>query len=255
MGIFEDHLYNGEYPYLTPEEFVTSRYGCAQAVDQDPEDDLIIDAIMDASLIMFYLTGRQFNGTTQTTISPYNRCYDCAPHRLTFGLWPVTDIIAVREEGEDKDPADYHIDEYRYLVKNNGEAFPRHHNWYAEAGGAYDTEEDGFVFEVTVEHGLPAPRLLKRATAALACSLYDMVAHDCENCDLPERVTNVSRQGVSWEVADFANLLERGGTGIYVVDLAVKVFNPNRLTSPSFVWTPDQERGTRRYTNLISASS
>lgn len=249
MALFEDHLYNGEYPYLTPEQFTAENSSCPIARGADEDDPLIMDAIMDASLVVYYLTGRQFNGTTQTAVRPYCECRDCAPRRLTMGLWPVTGIIEVRENGEDKNPADYHIDEYRYIAKNNGEAFPRCSNWYAENNGAYDTENDGYVFEVTVEHGLPAPPLVRRATTALACQLYSW-SYDsgCEDCDLPTRVTQVSRQGVSFTVEDFSELLSRGSTGVYALDLAIKVLNPSRLQSPTWVWTPEIARGKRAYT-------
>lgn len=255
MALFEDHLYNGEYPYITPEEFTADNSKCKIAQGIDPEDDLIIDAIMDASLVMFYLTGKQFNGTATTTVTPKCECYDCAPNRITMGLWPVTAIVAVRENGVDQDPADYHIDEYRYIVKNDGTAFPRCANWYEAAAGPDDDEEHGYVFEITVEHGIPAPRLLKRAVSALACNFYSLNADDdCTDCDLPERITNISRQGVSWEVADFVALMQQGSTGIWAVDIAVKVFNPMGLQSPSFVWTPEIARGTRRFTDLSETS-
>lgn len=254
MALFEDHLYNGQYPYLTPEEFTADKSKCKIAQGADPEDENVIDAIMDASLVLYYMTGRQFNGTTQTTVTPHCECYDCAPHRLTMGLWPITAIISVREDGEDRSGNDYHIDEYRYIVKDDGTAFPRCGNWYAEVGSEWDNEEDGWVFEVTVEHGIPAPRLLKRAVSALACNLYSLNVDDCEDCDLPERITSMSRQGVSFEIADFVALMERGSTGIYAVDLAVKVLNPSGLQSPSFVWTPELERGIRRYISAEDVS-
>lgn len=247
MALFEDHLYNGSYPYLTLEEFLVR---CPAAEGALETDEDVIAAVQDASLIMFYLTGRQFNGTATTTVSPDCWCNECAPHRLHLGLWPVTAITGVRIEGVDTDPDDYHVDEYRYIVKNDGTAFPQCGNWFAETGGAYDVASPapGYVFEVTVEHGLTPPPLLKRATAALACSLYADATDNGDACALPDRVTAVTRNGMSFEVADFIGLLQQGATGIYPVDLAVKVLNPTHLQSPSFVWTPDLVRGTRRYT-------
>jgi hypothetical protein len=245
MGAFTDHLLNGTYPYLTPAEFIDK---CPMASGASEDDDEVIDAVEDASLILYYLTGRQFNGTGQTTITPPTYCDACGPYRINLGLWPVTDIIAIREDGVDQDVTDYHIDVFQYLVKDNGEAFPRWGNWYAASGDVDDDDASrgGFVFEVTVEHGIPAPRLLKRATRALACSLYaDSIGGECE---LPSRVTSLSRNGMSMEIQDFNELLQNGGVGIYEVDLAVRVFNPSGLQSPSFVWTPDLYRGTKRYT-------
>lgn len=245
MGLFEDHLFNGSYPYLAPEQFVER---CPAAAGADPEDENVIAAVQDASLVLFYLTGRQFNGTGETTVYPDCRCNECSPRALNLGLWPVTAITGVRIDGVDEDPDDFHVDEYKYIVRNDGEAFPQCGNWYAETGGAYDNADDRWVFEVTVEHGLTPPPLVTRATLALACSLYADSACNGDGCALPDRVTAVTRQGVSFEVADFIGLLTQGVTGIYPVDLAVKVFNPSKLQSPSFVWSPDLYRGKRRYT-------
>lgn len=247
MALFEDHLYAGTYPYLTPEQFTADNSTCPLARGQDPEDLAIIDAIQDASLVVYYLTGKQFDGTRTTTVRPYCSCRDCPPLKLQMGLWPVTSLLAVRENGEDKDPEDYHIDEWHYIVKNNGEEFPRCSNWYAEAGGAYDTEDDGYVLEVTVEHGIQAPPLIRRATAAFACQLLDGMVGDCEDCDFPARLTSVSRQGVSFTVEDFSDLMRAGSTGVFALDMAIKVFNPSHLQSPSWVWTPEIARGKRKY--------
>lgn len=247
MAIFEDHLYAGAYPYLTPEQFVDDRSPCALARGMDPEDSAVIDAIQDASLVVYYLTGKQFDGTRTTTVRPRCECQDCAPFKLRLGLWPVTAIVAVREEGVDTNPDDYHIDEWRYIAKDNGEAFPRCANWFAEEAGTFDTEDDGWVFSVTVEHGVPGPALIRRATAAFACRLLDDTIGDCDDCDLPSKLTAVSRQGVSFSVEDFWELMKSGSTGIFALDMAIKVFNPSHLQSPSWVWTPEIAKGRRRY--------
>jgi hypothetical protein len=251
MALFEDHLYNGVYPYLTPEQLTADNSRCPLARGQDPEDFAIVDAIQDASLAVYYLTGKQFNGTARTIVRPHSDCNECAPYKLTMGLWPVTAIVGIRENGVDQDPEDYHIDEWRYIVKNNGETFPRYDHWTALTGSIEDNATDGWVFEVEVEHGIPAPPLIRRATAALACSLLDEEDYQgCEDCGLPSKLTAVSRQGVSFTIEDFAEIMRVGSTGVYALDMAIKVFNPSHLQSPTWVWTPEIARGTRR--NLAS---
>lgn len=245
MGLFIDHLLHGSYPYLTPEAFIAR---CPAAADADPSDEAVIEAVEDASLVVYYLTGRQFDGKYETTISP--NVHGCSPRRIALGLWPVTEIVGVHHDGVDQDPTEYHMDEYRYLVRNDGEPFPVCNNMWAETGGIYDTEEDGYVFEVTVEHGMEVPPLIARATRAMACQLYMLANPSIGQCQLPERVTSIARQGVTMEVASVSDILlgSKSGTGVFEVDLAVNVFNPSRLQSPSFVWTPDLRRGIRRYT-------
>jgi hypothetical protein len=94
------------------------------------------------------------------------------------------------------------------------------------------------VFEVTVTHGIPIPSLLKRAARELACHLLSVSCLGTE-CKLPDRVTSISRRGVSMEVGSPIDYLQDGKTGIYAVDLAIATLNPSKLQSPSFVWHPN----------------
>lgn len=253
MAVFVDHLLCGIYPYLTPAEFIAK---CPEAQGLEDDDPDVIDAIEDASLLMYYLLGRQFDGVCETTFRPKpNKCC-VTSRRVTSGLWPLTNIIAVREEGEDKDPTDFHIDEYRYIIRNDGEPFPANANWWAETGSTDDDPDEpgGAVFEITVEHGIIPPRLVTRATRALACQIYD----GCSSigpCKLPERTTSVSRNGLTINVADAAEMLKNRRTGIYLVDLAIATFNPSGLQSPSFVWSPDLRRGIRSYKPGVTLGS
>ena len=243
-------------PYVTAEEVLLC---CKAAEGAMTEDDVrLLDAIDDASLILYYLTGRQFDGTCQRTVRPCLTsgcvpCDGCEPHQIDIGLWPVTGLISVRENGVtlvgDDLTGVYHVDEYRYLVKDDGDSFPSSSSIHAITGGPHDTDNgfDRFVFEVTVEVGLPIPRLLTRAARALACELVT----SCLGlpCKLPERVTSVSRSGISMDVMSATDLLRDGRTGIYEVDLAIQVFNPLKLQSPSFIWS-----GQRRYGRRVDTS-
>lgn len=106
------------------------------------------------------------------------------------------------------------------------------------------------VFEVTVTHGIPIPSILKRAARELACHLIAVSCLGTE-CKLPDRVTSISRRGVSMEVGSPLEYLEGGKTGIYAVDLAIMTLNPSKLQSPSFVWRPgmSSDRLHRVYTS------
>lgn len=236
---YTDHLFCDIYPYATPADVIKC---CKSANGMEEDDPRIEDALDDASLILYYMTGRQFSGTCTTTVRPpclSGSCScGCAPAQVNLGVWPVTSVVSVRYGGQTYTGADitdnFHVNSYRYLARNDGQAFLSGNQW-AEAGSQYDNPSDGHVFEVTVEHGLQVPKLLKRATRLLACELLDSC---CGNeCKLPDRVTSISRVGVTQEIASVVDVLEKGGTGIYAVDLAIQVFNPNRLQSPSFVWS------------------
>jgi hypothetical protein len=245
------HLFCDIYPYLTPAELITC---CKSASGLAEDDPRIVDAIADASLVLYYLTGRQFSGTCTATVRPpclSGMCScGCAPAQVNLGLWPVTDLLEVRYGGTVYTGTDltdnFHVEQFRYLVRNDGQPFLTGNQW-AVPGSEQDNADNGFTFEVTVEHGLQVPRLLTRATRALACQLVDVCCGG-GSCELPDRVTGISRVGVTQEVVSVMDILEKGGVGIYEVELAVMVFNPSKLQSPSFGWSAQSTyTGRTRY--------
>ena len=50
-------------------------------------------------------------------------------------------------------------------------------------------------------------------------------------CQLPERVTSVVRDGVSWTLIDPQDFLDKGRTGLYYVDLVLKVYSGGKTRS------------------------
>lgn len=81
--------------------------------------------------------------------------------------------------------------------------------------------------DVTYEYGSEPSKLLNRAIYALAAE-FDLADNNDGNCRLPERVTSVNRQGVSWTLIDPQDFLDNGRTGIYEVDLAMRAIGSNR---------------------------
>ncbi len=251
MASFTDPLPCG--PFTTPADVLAC---CNAAVDagMTESDPRILDAIADASLLLYYWTGRTY-GLCTTTLRLCRSCSCasvccCGVDSIDLGLWPVVNLTAVRFDGVDQDVADFHIDEFHYLVRSGEqEAWPTCTNMWAASGGAFDTEEDGHVFEVEFQYGIEAPSILERAARTLACELLSSACGVGE-CKLPERVTSISRRGMSVEVASSQDLLQDGLTGIYSVDLAIKTLNPTKLQSPSFVWSPHlaRNRNRRAYT-------
>jgi hypothetical protein len=58
-------------------------------------------------------------------------------------------------------------------------------------------------------------------------------------CQLPARVTSISRQGVSMQLLDPQEFLNDGRTGIYLVDLFLRAVNPARAVAPPRVFIPE----------------
>lgn len=249
MTAYTDHLLCETFPYVTPEEMMKC---CKNAQGLEPDDYRILDAIDDASTVLYYLTGRQFSGTCQATVRPgclSGMCScGCSPNQVNTGFWPVTDLNSVRYGGVTYSGAEltdtFHINDYRFIARNDGTPFMSGNQWALD-GGTHDSADEGYVFEATVSFGMQVPRLITRATRDLACNL---VAICCDQpCKLPERVTSVVRAGISMQMSSVVDMLKTGDTGIYSVNLAIATFNPSRLQSPSFVWAAntDSRNGTR----------
>lgn len=102
--------------------------------------------------------------------------------------------------------------------------------------------------EVTYTFGAPPPSLGKRAAKELA-DQFILAATGDDECSLPQRVTSVSRQGMSWTLLDPQDFLDKGLTGLYLVDLFLRTANPNGAQLRARVFSPDVPRGkTRRVT-------
>jgi hypothetical protein len=69
---------------------------------------------------------------------------------------------------------------------------------------------------------------------------------DDETCALPQRVTSVSRQGVSFTILDQQDFIQELRTGLYAVDLFLKTVNPDGARRKTKVYSVDTPRA-RRY--------
>lgn len=98
-----------------------------------------------------------------------------------------------------------------------------------------DSQPD--TFSVTVTYGRIVPELVKLAAAKLACEL--ILSCVGQPCQLPQRVTNITRQGVTMTMIDPQVFLKDGFTGIYLVDQAILTYNPHRLARRPSVYSPD----------------
>jgi hypothetical protein len=59
------------------------------------------------------------------------------------------------------------------------------------------------------------------------------------------RTTSVSRQGVTMQTVDVEDILAKGLTGIYTVDLWILSVNPGGQKSKTTVYSPDMGRARR----------
>jgi hypothetical protein len=141
---------------------------------------------------------------------------------------PVTRIIAIRNKtGKILDPSSY------YLVD--------HSTIHIKAGTAWTPCN----VEITYAYGIPVPTAGKMAARKLAIEFARLWAGD-EMCELPQRVTSVSRQGVSYTILDNQEFIDELRTGLYEIDLFLKVVNPDNARRKSKVFSVDTPRA-RKY--------
>ena len=218
--------------------------------------DYAAEAVKAASYLMWALSGRKYTGATTVTEryvrfaplintrliqeaaiinSRVNKALSIvepwvsAETRIRLRGQPVTEIVAVRNVyGGIVSPDSY------YMVDHSTLQF---------AEGALIVPAD---IEVTYSYGANPPTLGKMAARRVAIEFVKLWEGD-EDCALPQRVTSVTRQGVTYTVLDSQDFLEEMRLGIYEVDLFLKTVNPNRAQKRAKVFSPDIPKA-RRYT-------
>jgi hypothetical protein len=220
-------------------------------------------ALEAASEIVFFAGGQQFD-TCQVTIRPCRKeCYGDAWPRLSAGWWdygstgpwpalinglwyniacgfcgsncscsvvsetilpgPIREIVQVTIDGQVLDPVtDYRLDDYRKLVRLGGNQWPLCNDLNKSI------TETG-TWSVTMITGLPLPTLGKFAVGQLFCDiLNDLVNNDCS---LPDNVTDITRQGLSFTLDDVQRAVESGFDTLKYVNKFIERYNPHKLAA------------------------
>lgn len=217
-------------------------------------------AIGAASEILYYATGQRFD-TCQVTIRPCRK--ECSGEdwpRLSAGWWefgggpvpalinglwyniacgfcgtncscsivsetilpgPVREIVQVTVDGLPLDPVtDYRLDDYRKLVRLGGNLWPLCNDLnkgITEVG----------TWSVTAIYGEPLPNLGRFAMGELYCQIIqDTLGSDCA---LPDNVTNITRQGLSFTLEDVQQMVASGFDELKYVNKFIQRYNPNHL--------------------------
>jgi hypothetical protein len=230
--------------------------------------DYAYDACKTASHLLWAMSGRKFSGITTVTeryvssFDPYLRSSGstknytpvlingtveniasngisglygqdfqgdgtAASSRLRLRGRKVVKIHTVRQlDGTIVDPSKYYLSDHSVLVGVAGSG------WFSSR------------VEVTYTYGSPPPTSGRTAARLFATELVKLYEND-DTCALPQRVTSISRQGVSYTVLDQQDFIDDGKTGLYAVDLFIKTSNPDKARARSRVFTPDIPRARR----------
>jgi hypothetical protein len=209
---------------VTPESYDSP---CAEVwVDPDlldtDDDELAEQAAIDATWALWMLTGERFHGA-QCWVEDYRPIHGYCNIKLR--RFPVTEVVAVsRVDVCDTtiDPADVGElvsswcfngdDEVRVCCNGSGGGG----NFFGMGGCGCPSGTTNSVVRVhyKVGNNLPpgAPAQAKRLAEEY------VRASSGQTCSLPERVTSINRQGVSWTILDPQDFLKDGLTGIGPID-------------------------------------
>lgn len=146
----------------------------------------------------------------------------CDPRCQVMLSGPVAEVVEVKIDGVVVDPSAYRVDDYKWLVRQDGECWPECADQNVPAG------EVG-SFEVTYKRGMPVPLALLQMAAILACEYVKRCTGD-DSCRLGSRVVAMSRQGVDFQFVPLDQLLTHGLTGVDEVDQMILAYNPAGLT-------------------------
>lgn len=227
---------------------------CSPCDDYTFPEGLLTECIAAASDVLYELSGRRYAGTCEDTVRPTLHDFmfdhwrwgmgaearygiDSGPvlgwcnyvPEVLLGGYPVTGITEVLIDGAVVDPATYRVDDWRTLVRVTDPATNTNGGWPCCQDMASPATEQG-TFEVTFTYGVMPPAMGVRAAARLGCELALACSPESgPECQLPERVTTVARQGVTAVILDPFAFLEQGRTGLYDVDLFLAAANPGGL--------------------------
>lgn len=170
-----------------------------------------------ASEIMFKLSGKRYPGMCTAVRSICLPCIGCdnAPctctPRARFrlpGRYPSWEATRVTIDGVDLDPAAYKVWNRRDLVRLDGNPWPRCVD--LSVPEAFEVE---WVYGRDVPPGGRNAATKLTAEMAAACSDADIA------CQLPQHITQVVREGVTYTIIDSMKMLDEMRTGLYEVDL------------------------------------
>lgn len=221
----------------------------SESVRFDPRAD---EAIAAASHILWSLSGRKYSGTHSVVEfydarrgigsfqSPFGNlqteailqtapgtpaCLDCGfPHKMRLRHQPVQRILSVEINGTLLTPQEY------ALINHSSVGFP-----YTRLACAAACVRVSYIWGVNPPAG-------GRAACVELAQQFLLAWDGDDTCKFPKRVTNITRQGVSWTILDPQDFLDDGRTGIYTIDLFLKAVNPDKSRRPARIFSPDLPR-------------
>lgn len=157
----------------------------------------------------------------------------------------VSRLVGVEVDGVALSPSAYRVENGNILVRTDGGTWPLASSAHAEPGSV------GSI-AVTYFDGAAPDNLADWAAGKLAAEYLKLL--EGKGCKLPSQVTAVTRQGVTFEMAQ--SVFSPGqATGIAEVDAYVNRLNPHGLKIPSRVFSIDTMDEARQVTSARGSST
>jgi hypothetical protein len=168
------------------------------------------------------------------------------PPYIMFHDYPIRQVLEVKINGVVIPSDEYEVREGKYLIRMmpTSSSVPTElYGWPSSQRQNLPDTEQG-TFSVTYTFGQDPGQMGRMAAIALAENIIRPIFGDANA--YPERVTTITRQGVSAQIASVIDIMKTGGTGIRTVDLWIMSVNPNKLRKRPKVWSPDIGRNPRQ---------
>lgn len=145
---------------------------------------------------------------------------------------PISNLVQVVVDGVVLDPSACKVQQFAEVVRVDGGHWPCTNNRAIDSSpytGVNDGSKAG-TWQIEYQYGRGPGRDGEIACARFACEIAKYLCQAAE-CNLPQRVRNVVREGVTLDFVDPISFLSPGAggalTGIYEVDLWIKSVNPD----------------------------
>lgn len=220
----------------------TATYPC----DVEGVDPTLLDLATNvASLLLWSLTGRRFGTCTATTLYRVASCAQAGsvyPYKGRDGQWrnaicdgeccriellhqPVQSVESVTIDGTALDASEWWLEGQSVRVLD---------------GCPVCNECGPAPIEVAYTYNIPVPPEGELAVGEMACEFVK--GWNGGSCKLSSRAVSVTRQGVTIDLLDAADLFEQGLTGLPLADAFIRSVNPGKLAQRSRVLSPDMPR-------------
>lgn len=232
-------------------EVLCSPWATPADVPQAVKDDLgltdaqLLDPLMRASELLWALTGRRWYGTGCTEEVRLVPALD-VHHHESWGVCGCWDLAPGAPFSHMDQPRSVRLPRRAAAIMSvtvDGLALVS--TAYKLARSGWLERVDGGVWNVCAgetlivySFGEPPPRGGRAGAVTLGIELAKDY-YRLKGCALPKRATSVTRQGVTIDLFDPMEFLEKGGVGIVSVDTWIKSVNPGNRSQAGTVWSPD----------------